>query len=58
MEDKNKLVFMKLFISRILFQTFCRGSKGQYNEAKELVSEFKDLMKPHLSSSKYYKEYH
>jgi hypothetical protein len=27
MEDKNKLVFMRLFISRILYQTFCRNTR-------------------------------
>lgn len=51
-------MFMKLFISRILFQTFCKNSKGQYNDAREFVNEFKDVMKPHLSNSKYFREFH
>jgi len=57
MEDKNKTFFMKLFISRILYQSFCKNSKGQYNDAKDFVTEFKEVMKPHLSSSKFYREF-
>ena len=57
MEDKNRSIFMKAFVSRILYQTFVKNSKGQFNEAKQFVNEFKDVMKPHLSSSKFYREF-
>lgn len=57
MESRNRDYYTNIYIHRNLYSVFVRNNSQSFRSAVEFESHYVEVMKPKISTNKYYTDY-